>query len=405
MNSLPLQLALVTLPLLAGFASPAQDPTPEAIRPIRAIPSAPARVEVVFVLDTTGSMSGLIQSAKDKIWSIANMFALAEPTLEVHIGLVGYRDRGDAYVTSRAALTADLDAVYARLMDFQAGGGGDAPESVNQALNEGVELAGWSSHPDTYRVLFLVGDCPPHMDYEDDVKYLESCKRAAERGIVINTIQCGSHAETEPFWLDIAKRAEGRMFHVDQDGGGVTIVTPFDGELAQLSTQVDATRMWYGTSAEQTVQTRKDQAAQKIYAGSSKASQAGRCEFNQKLAGLSNWIGGAKELITDLSAGRVELTEIEEAELPEPLRKLDASKRQKHIDGVAGERARLQKSIEGLVIKRREFLEKEQAKTGEDGKPSWDAAIRECVQAQIQRFGITLGSNSPAPTAEVPAVK
>ena len=56
-------------------------------------------VDVVFVLDTTGSMSGLIETAKEKIWSIASTMASAQPTPEIRIGLIGYRDKGDAYVT------------------------------------------------------------------------------------------------------------------------------------------------------------------------------------------------------------------------------------------------------------------------------------------------------------------
>ena len=70
-------------------------------------------VEVVFVLDTTGSMGGLIQAAKDKIWSIASSMAAAEPAPEIRIGLVGYRDRGDQYVTQLVDLSSDLDSVYA----------------------------------------------------------------------------------------------------------------------------------------------------------------------------------------------------------------------------------------------------------------------------------------------------
>ena len=67
------------------------------------------KVDLVFVLDTTGSMSGLIQTAKDKIWSIATTMASAQPTPEIRIGLVAYRDRGDRYVTKLVDLSSDLD--------------------------------------------------------------------------------------------------------------------------------------------------------------------------------------------------------------------------------------------------------------------------------------------------------
>src|SRR5712671_8239886 len=109
-------------------------------------PSKP-RIEVCFVLDTTGSMGGLIEGAKQKIWSIANEMISAQPTPELRLGLIGYRDRGDEYVVKSFDLTNDIDAVYADLRGFTAGGGGDTPESVNEALNEAATRMSWSADP------------------------------------------------------------------------------------------------------------------------------------------------------------------------------------------------------------------------------------------------------------------
>ena len=125
---------VVTAALLAGAAR-AQDRPPQQEKP---------RVEVVFCLDTTSSMTGLIDAAKQKIWAISNQIAGGRPTPHVKIGLVAYRDRGDAYVTKVIDLTDDLDAIHGHLMGFKAEGGGDFPESVNQALNEAVTKITWS---------------------------------------------------------------------------------------------------------------------------------------------------------------------------------------------------------------------------------------------------------------------
>ena len=146
------------------------------------------QVEVVFCLDTTGSMGGLIEGAKQKIWSIVNQIASGQPIPEVKVGLLAYRDRGDAYITKLFDLTTDLDEVHKNLTGFKAEGGGDTPESVNQALNESVAKFKWSKEKDTLRIIFLVGDAPPHMDYKDDVKYPESCKLATAQGIIVNKI-------------------------------------------------------------------------------------------------------------------------------------------------------------------------------------------------------------------------
>src|ERR1700730_7213222 len=161
------------------------------------------QVEVVFCLDTTGSMGGLISAAKQKIWAISNQIVSGQPTPRVKIGLVAFRDRGDAYITKVFDLTEDLDAIHGHLMGFQAQGGGDFPESVNQALHEAVTKINWSKDKQTLKMIFLVGDAPPHMDYADDVKYPDTCKLAVARDIIINTVQCGNHAETRKYWQEI----------------------------------------------------------------------------------------------------------------------------------------------------------------------------------------------------------
>ena len=194
------------------------DATPVTLPVIDPISNERPRVEVVFVLDTTGSMSGLIKAAKEKIWSIATTLASAQPAPEIRMGLVAYRDRGDSYVTRVVDLSDDLDTLYANLMDLKAHGGGDGPESVNQALHDAVQGISWSQDQNAYKVVFLVGDAPPHMDYQDDVKYPQTIAAAQKKGIEINAVQCGQNSSTTREWQTIAQLAKGSYFSVDQEG-------------------------------------------------------------------------------------------------------------------------------------------------------------------------------------------
>jgi len=345
------------------------------------------RVEVVFVLDTTGSMGGLIQAAKEKIWAIANSLATAKPAPKIKMGLVGYRDRGDAYVTKRTELTDDLDAVYNVLMAFQAEGGGDTPESVNQGLHEAVTKIEWSAADKTYRVIFLVGDCPPHMDYQDDVKYAESCKLAATRAIIINTIQCGTHGQTEPIWRDIAEKAEGRYFRVEQSGGAILASTPFDAKLAELSKKLDATRVYYGSREVLAKQDRRDRVAGAIYEKASVSALARRAAFNAAEAGSTN-LFGRQELLSDLKTGRLKLAQVKEAELPPEMRKMSAADREKLVKAKLADRARIQAQIKDLAARRQKHIEEHVRKTRRGGKRSLDAAIYDSIKEQAAERGI-----------------
>ncbi len=355
-------------------------------------PSAPARkdaekpggqphVEVVFVLDTTGSMGGLIAAAKEKVWAIANTLATARPAPHIRMGLVGYRDRGDEYITRRTDLTIDLDDVYGKLMAFRAAGGGDGPESVNQALHEAVTQVGWSEEDDTLRLVFLVGDAPPHMDYQDDVRYQETCELAARAGIFINTIQCGKMSATEPVWREIAAKAEGRYFRVEQSGGRIVEATPFDERLAELSLRMDSTRLYYGDVKVQTEQKLRCAKTNASKLGATKRAQAQWAVYNASVAGCGNFLG-RQELCADWESGKVKLSKLEKGHLPEKLRKLSVEETEKVLAKNLATRRVIQKEIVDLGKKRQAHLEKRLKETdGKDG-PDLDLGIFECIKSQ-----------------------
>jgi len=358
-------------------------------KPVEKAATKPApEIEVAFVLDTTGSMGGLIQAAKEKIWAIANTLAITKPAPHIKLALVAYRDRGDAYITKRTDLTDDLDAAYKELMGFSADGGGDGPESVNQALHEAVTKLSWSKDDKTYRVLFLVGDAPPHMDYKDDVKFPETCKLAAAAGIFINSIQCGTEGDTEPIWREIAMKAEGRYFRVEQSGGAILAATPFDTKLADLAKDLDATRVFYGAHEEIAKQAVRRTNAAAIYASASSAALAQRCVFNGSSAGTWNLNGGAKELVDDCANSRVKLAEIKETELPDELKKLSVADREKFVNERAARRTEIQQQITELSAKRQAHLAEQLKKATENGKSNLDLPIYDCVKAQAGKKGI-----------------
>lgn len=370
--------ALIAPIVLGGIAYAGESAAEDRERP---------RIEVVFVLDTTGSMSGLIRAAKEKVWAIANTLAMTKPTPIVKMGLVGFRDRRDTYVTKRTDLTDDLDAVYNELMAFKAEGGGDAPESVNQALQEAVTMMQWSTDEDTYRVLFLVGDSPPHMDYTDDVKFPETCKLAARRGIIVNAIQCGSNGSTEPIWRDIALRAEGRYFRVEQSGSAILKSSPFDSELARLAEELDTTRIHYGSTDERAEQEKRVKVAEAICGKASPAAKARRAVFNGSKAGELNFLGD-QELANDIKDGRVKLDDVKEDHLPQNMRSMSPEERQGYVADNLAKRKKLQAKIKELAARRQTHIEEEVRRSVPAAQASLDHEIYSTVKAQAAKKGI-----------------
>jgi Mg-chelatase subunit ChlD len=364
--------------------------------PLTVTPAVNGRpqIEVVFVLDTTGSMGGLISAAKEKIWSIASTMASAQNANapEIKMGLVAYRDRGDAYVTQTIALSNDLDSMYAKLMDFQADGGGDGPESVNQALFDAVNKISWNPDKNTYKVIFLVGDAPAHMDYPNDVKYPETLAVAKQKGIIVNAIQCGEDQETKTSWQQMVSLGQGSYFQVGQTGNAVAIATPYDKKLAELSTKLDKTRIFYGNEEEKVKQAEKLAATDKLHKQASEEARARRATFNASKSGKANFLGEG-ELVDAVASGRVNLASIPQKSLPAPLQAMSPKDQEGYVTKMKSERKELEQSIQELAGQRNDYLKKQVLADG--GKiDSLDSKIYGALRKQAEAKGLKYDADS-----------
>ena len=372
--------------LLAGVCALAAAKENSSVKPATdAARKARPRIEVCFVLDTTGSMGGLIEGAKQKIWSIANEMISAKPTPEIRVGLVAYRDRGDEYVTRHFDLTNDIDAVYSQLQSFKAAGGGDEPESVNEALAAAVRSMSWSADKHVLKIIFLVGDAPPHMDYADGPKYPEVCQEAAKKDLIINTVQCGNISRTTPFWKEIAQLSEGNYAAIAQSGNMAAIATPMDGELAALNRKLGTTLVGYGGE-----KARRMVATKQLAAEAAPASVAAdRLAFNAA-SGVA--VQGEGELLDGLSSGKLKLESLKKDELPAEMQKLDSDELKAEIGKKQTERAALQAQIQKLSKEREEYLVAERKRLAEQGKgDSFDENVAASIRAQAARKGIEYG--------------
>jgi hypothetical protein len=270
-------------------------------------------------------------------------------------------------------------------MDFAADGGGDTPESVNKALYDAVHSMSWSQADQAYRVIFLVGDAPPHMDY-DEVRYPEIVASALDKGIVVNTIQCGDIPLTIEPWTQIASLSQGKFFQVEQAGGAVAFTTPYDEEIAVLSAKLDDTRLYYGSEEEKDKMRGKVAATEKLNEGASFASRARRGTFNASIGGRANLLGD-KELVAAVADGKVDLDELEDDALPEVLKPMARVEQEAYVAGLATERADLQRKIQELSVDRNGYLAKKVEEAG-GLKSSLDQKLYDAVREQAGEAGL-----------------
>ena len=358
-------LALSSLIVATGAAGPAWA---KGITPQR------PKVEVAFVLDTTGSMSGLIDGAKRKIWSIAERIGDGRPRPELRIALVGYRDVGDQYVTLVHDFTGDMDLVSERLMAFRAEGGGDTPEHVSRALSDAVHRLSWSDG-NVMRTIFLVGDAPPHTDYQDGYDYRRHAREAAQRGIAIETIECGADPLTAHVWSEIAALAGGHFARIDANGGMPARITPVDVELARLNAELTKTVVAYGSRDE------RARAAQKLEgrAAMPAAMAAEAAGYFAKAGALAE-----KDLVGLQEAEQKKALAEARADTPAALRNRSEAEQLAYLKQQQARRTQLQSQVLELQKQRDAYLKKTETGDGD----SFDQQVIDKLKQRAAAIGV-----------------
>ncbi len=348
------------------------------------------KMQVVFALDATGSMSGLISAAKDKIWSIVNSLTQTEITPDIEVGLVFYRDRGDAFITKRIQLTDSMDMVYSELMEIQAQGGGDGPESVNQGLNEAVELFNWDKDTSTYKSVFLVGDYEPHMNYKHDVPYYITCKIAKSRDIVLNAILMGNNKTAERIWKEIALCNDGAYVNVNMNANDITINTPYDSRIASISDQLDGLRYYYGRTEIKNAGNGYKTKGLTTSAYAAAGVKAQRAEYNSYFF-MKSSSSKQNELLGDLASKNVRLDTLKKAELPDEFKHLSKDSLVIVVKQKSALRDSLQKLLNAEVTKRNSYIETELSKRNKsEVEGSFNNIIFSNIQKQTQKKKIIL---------------
>ena len=365
---------------LASMPAPRapEPPEPIVVAPVAApavVVAARPQVELVFALDTTSSMTGLIEGAKQKIWSLASFVAQGQPTPELRVGLVGFRDIGDAYVTKVYDLDGDLDRVYRRLRSFRAEGGGDTPEHVARALDESVRKMSWSQAASVVKVIYLVGDAPPHTDYDDGYSLARAARAAKTKGIAVHSIQCGSDGDTETAWRRVAALGGGQFMAIRQDGGMHEERSRYDEELAKLHDALAETTIAYGVAGVAAVAASAEAKAAPV------AVKAARAEY---LARNKSAVAGNGDLVKSVASGSVKLAEISERELPAEMRDMDKAAQAALVGRKQKQREEITRRIDELGRLRRCELDSKRAAAKKAGAADgFDAVAKRSLKQSV----------------------
>lgn len=326
------------------------------------------QIDIVFAVDTTGSMGGLLDGAKRTVWSIANQVRDLDKNADLHVGLVAYRDLGDDYVTKDFALTSDLDAMYANLTSFQADGGGDVPENVDAALYDAVHKMQW--RPGAKKMIFLVGDAAPASRGEVPT-FGVTAAEAAHANITINTIRCGQDSDTARAWQQIAMVGNGAFSTIEQNGGVQQLATPYDDKMAQLAAEIDSTSIAYGTADMRRRYAEKSAAV----AAAPAAAKVDRGAYYAK--------GGAApadDAVAQIATGAMNVEALDGAMLPDEYQGKSKEEIKADVEARAKKREAAQKEMAELASKRDEYI---RSNAGKDAN-GFDAVVKKTLETQLK---------------------
>ncbi len=337
------------------------------------------RVQLAILLDTSGSMSGLIHQARTQMWQVVNTFISAKQdgkAPHVEVALYEYGNDGLSgethWVRKILPLTRDLDAVSEKLFALTTNGGSEYCGAVIERAAMDLE---WDKSADTYKAIFIAGNEP---FTQGPVKASEACRAAATKGVVVNTIHCGdADRGIREGWKDGAVAADGQYLAIDSNKVVAVVDAPQDVEILKLNESLNRTYLAYGRNAAAGV---ANQVAQ-----DANASNVAPAVISSRIAtkASANYYNGQWDLVDASKAEEFDFSKIPEEELPEEMRKMTAEERKNHIAAKAKERGELQARILELNRARESFLaEKAKESAEKNGEETLDAAMIKAVRTQ-----------------------
>jgi hypothetical protein len=183
--------------------------------------AAVTRLDVLFLIDTTGSMADEIFQLTANVQSIARRINSLPQAVDVRYGMTVYRDRGDEYTTRTFEFTPDINFFEEGLRQVSANGGGDYPEDLNEGLFKAIHVPEWRVE-ETVSLIFLIADAPPQLGYSDqETNYALEMVNAAERGIKLYAIaSSGTDDQAEYVFRQLAQYTGGKFLFLTYGAGG-----------------------------------------------------------------------------------------------------------------------------------------------------------------------------------------
>ncbi|MFO0783604.1 MAG: vWA domain-containing protein [Phycisphaerales bacterium] len=366
----------------AAAAQAAAQPTTQTSAPTAAQPQQKPvqNIDLAICLDTSGSMQGLIDSARARIWDVVSDLARATPAPKLRVALLTYGNDGynaeNGWTKVDIDLSDDLDNVSKQLFALTTNGG---TELVARAVDRATRELTWTQG-DTLKIILVAGN--ESADQDQTIHYQDASKRAIEKGILVNSIYCGNSSdELVAAWKEVARLADGRSACIDQTSAQVNVDTPYDQEILAANATLNTTYLPYGAQGAEGCgnQTVQDTNARNMSGATLTGRAVAKCS--------SNYWNAHWDLVDACKDPAFKLEEMEAKDLPESMRTLKKEERRAFVAERGKQREEIQSKIKELDVKRAQFIANALA-ARPAGPDSFDRALRDAIRAQATARGL-----------------
>ncbi len=345
-------------------------------------PVTPLKIQLAILLDTSGSMDGLIDQTRNQLWQVVNEFSTAKrngvkPILEVALFEYGNdgNSRDTGFVRMLNNFTRELDKVSEGLFSLTTNGGS---EYCGFAIKTAVHSLNWSRSSRDIKTIFIAGNEP---FTQGPVNYQDALRLASQRGIAVNTIHAGDHqVGIDTGWQNGAILAGGDYMSIDANQRTVHVIAPQDKRIAELNSKLNTTYIPYGKHGEEKSrrQMAQDKQSEKISAGLlAKRARSKSSSFYSN----TSW-----DLVDAMKDGEVDedqLVEMEESALPEQMRKMSKREKKDYVKAKSKARKDIKEEIQRLSESRDAYVaEKKREEIA--AAPSMSDALTAAVKKQAK---------------------
>ena len=311
-----------------------------------------SQIQIALILDTSGSMDGLLDQAKSQLWNIINELARAEKdSTQAAISIALYEYGNDnisvrqGYVRQVLPFTADLDLLSEKLFALSTNGGS---EYCGKAIRTSLKELEWSANDESMKAIYIAGNEPFN---QGTFSHQEACQMASQKGVTVFPIFCGDMAEGQrTHWGDCAQLTAGQFMNIDSDVKVVHVATPYDDQINQLNYQLNNTYIYYGNDGRRmkSNQLRQDENQAK-YSKMNSVSRA--LSKSSNIYMNSNW-----DLLDAYNADTTVITSIDKETLPDSLQEMNTIELKNVVLEKQQEREKIKNEIAKLGVERANYI-------------------------------------------------